>query len=74
MRPSQLARRVDSGSVWRRCKRSNAQGGFAARRDQLQGGHISLRERYAAAAYGADAIDETLREGLLLDVISCRAA
>eukprot|EP00973_Karenia_brevis_P037320 5144884-Karenia_brevis.AAC.1 len=42
--PFRRARRMSSGSVWRRCHRQDAQGGPAARRDQLQGGHLSVRE------------------------------
>eukprot|EP00973_Karenia_brevis_P084901 11781025-Karenia_brevis.AAC.1 len=74
MRPSQLVRKMRSGSVRCDCSIGNAQGEPVARRDQLQGSHISLQERCAVAACGADDIDEMGRDGLPLDVISFRAA
>eukprot|EP00973_Karenia_brevis_P061769 8590019-Karenia_brevis.AAC.1 len=60
-RPSQHAKRMISGSVWRRRLRRVVQGGPAARCRQLQCSHLSLRERSAVAACGAAGSGERCR-------------
>eukprot|EP00973_Karenia_brevis_P062176 8647815-Karenia_brevis.AAC.1 len=63
-----------SGSMWRQCHQGGMQEGSAARSDQLQCGHLSVRVGCAVATCGADAIKETRRKGLPLVVISFSAA
>eukprot|EP00973_Karenia_brevis_P008858 1200062-Karenia_brevis.AAC.1 len=69
-----MTRRMRSGSVWSQFHQGHAQEGPAARCYQFQCGHLSLFEVCAVAACGANAIKETRRKDLPLDVINFSVA